>query len=90
MWVDLRETFQKVGVDLGETVDFTRLFRTAVELTPEQTKTLDGLVGPIGRGWLRQLPKLAETSCGDDVLGRGRTDGRTDRGRAVPCGCAVR
>ncbi len=68
VWVDLRETFQQVGVDLGETVDFTRLFRTAAELTPEQTKTLDGIVGVVGRGWLRQLPKLAETTCGDDVL----------------------
>ena len=68
VWVDLRETFQKVGIDLGETVDFARLFRTAAELTPEQTKTLDGIVGPIGRGWLRQLPRLAETTCGDEVL----------------------
>lgn len=68
VWVDLRETFRKVGVELGETVDFTRLFRTVAQLTPEQIKTLDAIVGPIGRGWLRHLPKLAETSCGDDVL----------------------
>lgn len=68
VWVDLRETFAAVGIDLGEAVDFTRLFQTAARLTPEQTKTLDTLVGPVGRGWLRQLPKLAETTCGEEVL----------------------
>lgn len=68
VWVDLRATFQKVGIELGETVNFTRLFRTATELTSEQTKALEVLVGPVGRGWLRQLPKLAETTCGEDVL----------------------
>lgn len=68
VWVDLRETFQQVGVDLGETVDFARLFRASAELTPEQTKKLDELVGVVGRGWLRQLPRLAETTCGDEVL----------------------
>ena len=37
-------------------------------LTPEQLKTLDDIVGAVGRGWLRQLPQLAETTCGDEVL----------------------
>jgi len=68
VWTDLRQTFRRVGVELGATVDFARLFRAAAELTPEQTKTLDGIVGVVGRGWLRQLPRLAETSCGVDVL----------------------
>jgi 3-oxoadipate enol-lactonase len=68
VWVDLRETFRKVGIDLGETVDFARLFRTAAELNPEQLRTLDDIVGPVGRGWLRQLPRswprrLAATTC---------------------------
>jgi pimeloyl-ACP methyl ester carboxylesterase len=68
VWVDLRETYKQVGVDLGETVDFTRLFRETAELTPEQLKTLDDIVGVVGRGWLRQLPLLAQTTCGDEVL----------------------
>jgi 3-oxoadipate enol-lactonase len=68
VWVDLRETFAKVGVTLGETVDFTALFRSAAALSPGQTKTLERIVGPVGRGWLRQLPRLAETTCGDEVL----------------------
>ena len=68
VWVDLRATYQEIGVDLGETVNFTRLFRATADLVPEQLKALETQVGPIGRGWLRQLPLLAETTCGDEVL----------------------
>jgi 3-oxoadipate enol-lactonase len=68
IWVDLRDTFQKVGADLGDTVDFNRLFRTAAELPPESFKILEDIYGAFGRGWLRQLPLLAETNCGDEVL----------------------
>jgi pimeloyl-ACP methyl ester carboxylesterase len=68
VWLDLRETFGKVGVDLSETVDFAGLFRATTTLTSEQTRALEALVGPVGRGWIRQLPRLAETSCGDEVL----------------------
>jgi 3-oxoadipate enol-lactonase len=68
VWAALRERFQKVGVDLGETVDFARLFRTAATLSPEQAKALDDIYGAVGRGWLRQLPLLAETRCGDEVM----------------------
>src|SRR5262245_55240843 len=83
VWVDLRETFRTVGIDLGETVDFTRLFRTAAGLSAEQVKALDAIVGPVGRGWLRQLPRLAETSCGDDVLAEAGLTAQ--RIAAVPC-----
>jgi pimeloyl-ACP methyl ester carboxylesterase len=68
IWRDLRETFAKVDVDLGDTVDFTRLFRATAELPPEKLKVLEDIYGAFGRGWLRQLPRLAETSCGDEVL----------------------
>jgi pimeloyl-ACP methyl ester carboxylesterase len=68
VWADLRTTFGKVGVDLGDTVDFTRLFRTAAELSPQQNKTLEDAVGVIGRGWYRQLRRLAETTCDEDAF----------------------
>ena len=84
VWVDLRETFRKVGIDVGETVDFTRLFRVAAGLTPEQIKALDGIVGPVGRGWLRQLPRLAETTCGDEVLAEAGPHSRLDRHDTTP------
>ena len=68
IWTDLRDTFQNVGVELGDTVDFARLFRETAALSPANMKALEDIYGAFGRGWLRQLPKLAETSCGEDVL----------------------
>lgn len=68
IWKDLHETFGKVGVDLGETVDFTRLFQEAAAMSAEQMMKLEEIYGAFGRGWLRQLPKLAETNCGAEVL----------------------
>ena len=68
IWADLRETFARVGVELGDTVDFARLFRESAALAPAKMKELEDIYGAFGRGWLRQLPKLAETTCGDEVL----------------------
>ena len=68
IWGDLREKFAAVGVELGDTVDFAHLFRSTAALPPERLKNLEEIFGAFGRGWLRQLPLLAETSCGDDVL----------------------
>ena len=68
IWTDLRDTFAKVGVALGDVVDFTRLFRETAALDADKLKALEDIYGAFGRGWLRQLPKLAETSCGGDVL----------------------
>jgi len=68
IWMDLRETFRKIGVELGERVDFSRLFRETASLPAEQMKALEEIYGAFGRGWLRQLPKLAETTCGEEVL----------------------
>ncbi len=31
-------------------------------------KTLEQLYGTFGTGWLRHLPKLAGTTCGEDVM----------------------
>ena len=68
IWADLRETFGKVGVEIGDTVDFARLFRTAAEMPADKMRTLEEMFGVLGRGWYRQLPRLAETTCGDEVL----------------------
>jgi len=68
IWKDLRETFAQVGVELGDTVDFTRLFRESAALAADRMKQLEDIYGAFGRGWLRQLPRLAETTCGDEVL----------------------
>ncbi len=68
IWTEVRETFAKVGVELGETVDFAQLFRECAALSAERMKELEGIYGAFGRGWLRQLPRLAETTCGPDVM----------------------
>jgi pimeloyl-ACP methyl ester carboxylesterase len=68
IWTEVRDTFAKVGVNLGETVDFADLFRQTAALTPDKLKELEDIYGAFGRGWLRQLPKLAETTCGDEVM----------------------
>lgn len=68
VWRDLRESFGKVGVELGEAVDFTRLFRVVAELTPPQKEGLKGVMGPGSVRWLAQLPRLADTTCGADVF----------------------
>lgn len=68
IWTEVRDTFAKVGVTLGETVDFADLFRQTAALAPDKLKELEDIYGAFGRGWLRQLPKLAETTCGDEVM----------------------
>jgi pimeloyl-ACP methyl ester carboxylesterase len=68
LWAEVRETFGKVGVELGDTVDFSRLFRECSALPGDRMKALEDIYGAFGRGWLRQLPRLAETTCGDDVM----------------------
>jgi 3-oxoadipate enol-lactonase len=68
VWGDLREKFASIGIALGETVDFEELFRTTAAQPPDRMKALEELYGPVGKGWIRQLPKLAETTCGTDVM----------------------
>jgi pimeloyl-ACP methyl ester carboxylesterase len=68
LWNEVRQTFARVGVELGETVDFGRLFRETAALPVEKFQQLEEIYGAFGRGWLRQLPLLAPTTCGDDVM----------------------
>ena len=68
LWGEVREKFAMVGVTLGDTVDFGELFRRSALLSPEQLSDLEAIYGTFGRGWVRQLPQLAETTCGDDVM----------------------
>lgn len=68
IWQDLRGNFAKAGADLGDEVDFSRLFRVVEQLSDEQKETLKREMGPSSLRWLSQLPLLAETSCGEDVM----------------------
>jgi pimeloyl-ACP methyl ester carboxylesterase len=68
LWHQMRDTFRGLGVDLGPAVDLAALFRAAAALSPGQLVDLESALGPFGRGWVRQLPRLAQTTCGADVL----------------------
>jgi 3-oxoadipate enol-lactonase len=68
VWMDLREMFGHAGLDLGDTIDFTTLFRTVAELRPEQLRLIRERMGPASTRWLSQLPRLADTTCGRDVF----------------------
>jgi pimeloyl-ACP methyl ester carboxylesterase len=68
VWQNLKRTFARVGVALGDEVDFTRLFHAAAALTAEQLGLLKAEVGAVGARWLAQLPRLAGTACGREAF----------------------
>ncbi|MFL5327682.1 MAG: alpha/beta fold hydrolase [Gemmataceae bacterium] len=68
IWTDLRTTFESASVELPAEVDLSDLFRVVAKLTPGQSEQLDAKLGPFSRGWLRQLPRLANTICGKEVF----------------------
>lgn len=68
VWLDLRETFAHAGLDLGHDIDFATLFRVVAGLTPAQMKVIRERMGPASVRWLSGLPRLADTTCGDDLF----------------------
>jgi pimeloyl-ACP methyl ester carboxylesterase len=68
VWVELRDTFQHADVELGDTVDFTKLFRMVAGLSRAQLGVIRKWMGSASARWLSQLPRLAETTCGRDVF----------------------
>ena len=68
VWIDLRGMFRHAGLDLGDNIDFTTLFRTVAALSREQLRVIREQMGPASTRWLSQLPRLAETTCGRDVF----------------------
>jgi 3-oxoadipate enol-lactonase len=68
VWMDLREMFGHAGLDLGDTIDFTTLFRTVAALSPAQLRMIRERMGSASTRWLSQLPRLADTTCGRDIF----------------------
>jgi 3-oxoadipate enol-lactonase len=68
VWKDVREPLVEQGVNLPKEVNFTALFRMIAELTPEQRDRIRKNIDPTSWRWLSQLPRLAATTCGDDVF----------------------
>jgi pimeloyl-ACP methyl ester carboxylesterase len=68
VWREVRQALVGAGADLGEEVDFTRLFCVAAELTAVQKDRMSQQMGPAALRWLSQLSRLAPTTCGRDVF----------------------
>lgn len=68
IWQDMQEHFQSVGEDIGNTVDFSRLFQTVKRLTPEQMQGIKKRMGAGGVRWLAQAAQLADTTAGDEMF----------------------
>lgn len=68
VWQDLRETMGKAEVELGEQVDFARLFRAVRDLAPEQLDVIKEAIGPAGVRWLTQVGQMADTGAGSEMF----------------------
>jgi pimeloyl-ACP methyl ester carboxylesterase len=68
VWLDLRAAFGHAGVALPGEVDFKTLFRAVAGLTPPQMAAIREKMGAASSRWLAGLPRLAETTCGDDLF----------------------
>lgn len=68
VWQNVKRMFGRIGLDLGDEVDFSRLFQTAAALTADQMQLLKAEVGAVGARWLAQLPRLAPTACGREAF----------------------
>jgi pimeloyl-ACP methyl ester carboxylesterase len=68
VWQEVKDGLGRSGIPIGDRVDLTRLFRIVAALTSEQTERIKTELGPAFMRWLSQLPRLAPTTCGDDVF----------------------
>ena len=66
-WRDLRENFLQIDIDLGETVDFSKLFRVVADLDQNSMTILTEKLGPAGMRWLSQMGQLAGTTAGEEM-----------------------
>lgn len=67
-WTDLRQTFLKANIDIGETVNFPKLFSTVASLSDEQMQPVRGALGAPGARWLSQMYQLAQTTAGTEFF----------------------
>lgn len=66
VWHGLVDAFEKAGEDLGNTVNFQKLFDIVARLTPEQLKTIQESLGPESVRWFSQMPQLAKTTAAQE------------------------
>lgn len=68
VWQDLRQTYAEIGYEIGDTVNFQRLFDIVLQLSPEEMKHIEAKLGPPAARWLAQLPQLAKTTAARDAF----------------------
>lgn len=68
VWQDLRDTLRKADVEIGETVDFGRLFRVVRDFDDQQLEVVKRELGPAGARWLSQVGRMADTSAGEEMF----------------------
>ncbi len=68
VWTELRDTLREVGSDIGDRVDFGKLFREVKRWGPEQYAELKNRLGAPGTRWLRQVTQLADTTAGEEMF----------------------
>jgi pimeloyl-ACP methyl ester carboxylesterase len=68
VWQELKEQFYRCGLELGDQVDFGKMFRLVAAMTPEQKEQVKQHMDAGSQRWLSQLPRLAATTCGEDLF----------------------
>ena len=84
VWQSLRETLLEVDTDIGETVDFPRLFSVAGNWNSEQQEHLRSNLGAVGERWLSGLARLSETTAGVDAFKTAGLDAQRIASTSVP------
>jgi pimeloyl-ACP methyl ester carboxylesterase len=68
VWTNLSDSLRKVGSDIGDRVDFARLFREVARWTPEEHDAAHRELGAPAARWLAHLGQLATTKAGDEFF----------------------
>lgn len=82
-WADLRVQMQNVEIEIGETVDFQRLFKAVKSLGLKKKAILAKNMGAVSASWISTLGSLAETSAGADAFEVAGLD--ADKIAAIEC-----
>ena len=68
VWQELRDTLRKANVDIGDSVDFSKLFRVVRDFQTDQLEVVKKELGPAGLRWLSQVGQMADTTAGWEMF----------------------
>jgi 3-oxoadipate enol-lactonase len=68
IWKKLCDLLKASGVDIGNNIDFQKLFRIVAGLNSFQMGALKKILDPFTIRWLSGLARLAPTTCGNDLF----------------------